>query len=159
MSLWTSATFTRPFSLTLLLVGSLGGASSFVLPTPAVAADGFALLNRMHVGRVKAVDPSGSRLVIEGMFHDRSFREIAVNLESEAPVLNPELTNRTRPVTRGEIRPGYYVSLECVDSGKRHVARKVTITSTEQEEKLQRAFLRASRGAPPGLRGTGSGPR
>ena len=130
-----------------------------VLPTWAVAADGFALLNRMHVGRVKAVDPSGSRLVIEGMFHDRSFREIAVSLEPDAPIFNPELTNRVQRVGRRDIRPGYYVALDCAESGSRHTAREVTITSTEQEQALQRAFMRASRGAPPGLRGTGGDPR
>lgn len=54
-------------------------------------------------------------------------------------------------------RPGY-VALDCGESGKRHTARKVTITSTE-EEKLQRAFAKARRSAPPGLRGTGGGPR
>jgi len=51
------------------------------------------------------------------------------------------------------------VALECAESGKRHTARKVTITSTDEEERLQRAFMKARRGAPPGLRGTGSGPR
>ncbi|MBI3121535.1 MAG: hypothetical protein HYZ03_04550 [candidate division NC10 bacterium] len=127
--------------------------------TSATAADGIALLNRMHVGRVKSVDPGGGRVVVEGMFHDRSFREISVSLEADAPVIDPNVTNRTQRVARKDIRPGYYVALECTESGKRHAARKVTITSTEQEEKLQRAFLRASRGAPPGLRGTGSGPR
>ena len=125
----------------------------------ADAADGFALLNRMHVGRVKSVDPSGSGLIIEGMFHDRSFREIAVILEQEAPVINPELMNRTRPATPGEIRPGQYVALECIESGARHIARNVTITSSEGEESLQRALLKRGRGAPPGLRGTGEGPR
>lgn len=136
-----------------------------ILPTlvpltkAADAADGFALLNRMHVGRVKAVEPGGSLLVIEAMFHDRLFREISVSLEPDTPIIDPNVTNQTQRVARKDIRPGYYVALECAESGKRHAARKVTITSTEQEEKLQRAFLRASRGAPPGLRGTGSGPR
>jgi hypothetical protein len=137
----------------------MGSTLFLILPTWAAGADGYALLNRMHVGRVKAVDSSGSSLIIEGMFHDRSFREIAVTLEPEAPIVNPALMNRTQPATQGEIRPGYYVVLECVDNGKRHVARKVTITSTEEEEKLQRAFLKRSRAAPPGLRGTGEGPR
>lgn len=125
----------------------------------AMAADGYALLNRMHVGRVKAVDASGDRLVVEGMFHDRSFREILVSLEPDTAIINPDLMNSTRAVTRGEIRPGYYVALDCADSGRRHIARKVTITSTEEEEKLQRAFAKARRSAPPGLRGTGGGPR
>lgn len=137
----------------------IGVLPALVLPAWAVAADGFVLLNRMPVGRVKAVDPNGDRLIVEGMFHDRSFREIAVSLEPDAPIINPDVVNRARPMARGEIRPGYYVALDCADSGKGHTARKVTITSTEEEEKLQRAFLRASRGAPPGLRGTGSGPR
>lgn len=129
-----------------------------VLPSWGAAADGYALLNRMHVGRVKAVDASGSRLIIEGMFHDRSFREIAVDLEPEASILDPDVVNRSRTVRRERIRPGYYIALECVESGKRHAARKVTITSTEQEEKLQRAFAKARRTAPPGLRGMGGGP-
>lgn len=129
------------------------------LPTWAVAADGFALLNRMHVGRVKSVDLSRNRLVIEGMFHDRSFREIPVVLESGASIINPDLMNRTRVASPGEIRQGYYVALDCGESGKRHTARKVTITSTEEEERLQRAFAKARRLAPPGLRGTGGGPR
>lgn len=117
------------------------------------------MLNRMHVGRVKAVDPRGSGLIVEGMFHDRSFREISISVEPEASIINPDVMNRTRLVGREAIRPGYFVALECAESGKRHAARKVTITSTEQEEKLQRAFAKARRAAPPELRGTGSGPR
>jgi hypothetical protein len=113
----------------------------------------------MHVGRVKSVDPGENRLILEGMFHDRSFREIVVDLERDTPVINPDVMNKVRVAKRGDIRPGYYVALECTESGKRHAARKITITSTEQEEKLQREFLRASRGAPPGLRGTGGEPR
>ncbi len=137
----------------------VGNALLLLLPSWVAAVDGVALLNRMHVGRVKTVDPTGSRLIIEGMFHDRSFRDIPVILEPDAPVSNPDLMNRTRAATRREIRPGYYVALECAESGKRHTARKVTITSTEEEERLQRAFMKARRGAPPGLRGMGSGPR
>lgn len=137
----------------------MGVLPALILPVWAEAADGFALLNRMHVGRVKAVDPGGGRLVVEGMFHDRSFREIAVCLEPDVPIFNPELTNRVQRVGRRDIRPGYYVALDSAESGSRHPAREVTITSTEQEQALQRAFMRASRGAPPGLRGTGSGPR
>ncbi len=129
------------------------------LPMWAAAADGFALLNRMHVGRVKAVDSGGVRLIVEGMFHDRSFREIPVVLESGASIVNPDLMNRARVVSAGEIRPGDYVALDCGESGKRHTARRVTITSSEEEEKLQRAFAKARRSAPPGLRGTGGGPR
>src|SRR5574341_675417 len=113
----------------------------------------------MHVGRVKAVDLGENRLIIEGRVHDRSFRDIPVTLEPDAPIIDPDLMNRTRAVPRGDIRPGYYVALECGETGKRHTARKVTITSTEEEERLQRALLRASRRAPPGLRGTGSGMR
>ena len=139
--------------------GMLVGKLLFLLPAWAMAADGFALLNRMHVGRVKAVDPAAGRLVVEGMFHDRSFRDIPVTLEPDAPIINPDVMNRTRAVPRGDIRLGYYVALECGETGKRHTARKVTITSTTEDERLQRALLRASRGAPPGLRGTGSGPR
>lgn len=133
----------------------VGILASLILPDGLAAADGVALLNRMHVGRVKTVDPTGSRLIIEGMFHDRSFRDIPVILEPDAPVSNPDLMNRTRAATRREIRPGYYVALECAESGKRHTARTVTITSTEEEERRQRALLRASRAAPPGLRSTG----
>ncbi len=139
-----------------ILVGNM---LLLILPNRVAAADGIALLNRMHVGRVKAVGPGGSRLVVEGMFHDRSFREISVRLDPGVSIINPDVTNRTRPVGREAIRPGYYVALECAETGKRHAARKVTITSTEQEEKIQRGLLKASRGAPPGLRGTGSGPR
>lgn len=137
----------------------LGGILAGAFPASAPAADGFALLNRMHVGRVKTLDPGGNRLLVEGMFHDRSFREILVSLEPDAPIFNPDLTNRTRVVGRGEIRPGYYVALECAEEGKRHVARTVTITSTDQEEKLQRAFAKERRAAPPELRGEGGGPR
>lgn len=130
-----------------------------ILPTGAGAADGFALLNRMHVGRVKSVDVSANRVVIEGLFHDRSFREIPVVLESGASIVNPDLMNRTRVASPGEIRPGYYVALDCGESGKGHTARKVTITSTEEEERRQRALLKRSRPAPPGLRGMGGAPR
>ncbi len=136
------------------LVGSM---LFLMLPTWTVAANGFALLNRLHVGRVKAVDPS--RLVIEGIFHDGSFREIPTILEPDAPIINPDLVDRTRKLTRGEIRPGYYVAPERGDSGNRHTARKLTITSTEDEEWLQRASANARRAAPPGLRGTDGGPR
>ncbi|HSD51406.1 MAG TPA: hypothetical protein VLG48_08360 [Candidatus Methylomirabilis sp.] len=122
------------------------------------AADGVALPNRLHVGRVKTVYATGSRLIIERMFHDRSFREIRVILEPDAPVINPDLMNRAQAISPKEIRPGYNVALECAESGKRHTARKVTITSTE-EERLQRALLRASRAGPPGLRSTGGGLR
>lgn len=132
---------------------------TLVPPATGMAADGLALLNRMHVGRVKAVDTKEGRLVIEGMFHDRSFREIPVILRADASIINPDLMNRAREVSRQAIRPGYYVVLDCADSGQRHTARKVTITSTEEEEKLQRAFMRRARTAPPGLRGTGGGPR
>ena len=136
-----------------------GGFVFLVLPTWTAAVDGFALLNRAHVGRVKAVELNRGRLVVEGMFHDRSFREIPMMLEADAPIINPDLMNRTRAVTRGEIRQGYYVALDCGETGKRHTARKVTITSTEEEEKLQRAFAKGRRSAPPGLRGMGGGPR
>jgi hypothetical protein len=125
----------------------------------AAATDGGALLNRKHVGRVKAVNPSEGRLVVEGMFHDQSFREIPVVLEPDAPIINPDLMDRTRAVTRREIQPGHYVVLECEETGGRHVARKVTITSTEEEEKIQRALFKARRGPRPRLRGTGGDPR
>ncbi len=131
---------------------------TLVPPATGMAADGLALLNRMHVGRVKAVDPSGRRLVIEGMFHDRTYREISVSLEPDTAILNPDLMDRTRPVVPGEIRPGYYVALECVERGKRHIARKVTITSTEEEDRLQRALMKGKRADPPELRGSGGGP-
>ena len=137
----------------------VGNALLLILPSWVGAADGVALLNRMHVGRVKAVDATGSRLIVEGMFHDRSVRDIPVILEPDTLVSNPDLMNRTRAATRREIRPGYYVALECVENTKRHTARKVTITSTDEEERLQRALMKARRGAPPGLRGRGSGPR
>jgi hypothetical protein len=137
----------------------VGNALLLLLPSWMAAEDGAALLNRKHVGRVNAVDLRGNRLIIEGMFHDRSFRDIPVILEPDAPVSNPDPMNRTRAATRREIRPGYYVALECAESGKRHTARTVTITSTDAEERLQRALVKARRGAPPGLRGTGSGPR
>jgi hypothetical protein len=137
----------------------VGVLAILILPDGSAAADGVPPLNRMHVGRVKTVDATGSRLIIEGMFHDRSFRDIPVILEPDAPVSNPDLMNRTRAATRREIRPGYYVALECAESGKRHTARRVTITSTEDEERLQRAFARARRTAPPALRGMGTGLR
>ncbi len=160
MDLWTLRAFPGLFGHPLLLATVLVGAATAVLSTLAAdAADGFAMLNRMHVGRVKAVDPRGSGLIVEGMFHDRSFREISISVEPEASIINPDVMNRTRLVGREAIRPGYFVALECAESGKRHAARKVTITSTEQEEKLQRAFAKARRAAPPELRGTGSGPR
>src|SRR5574341_136495 len=52
----------------------------------------------MHVGRVKAVDLGENRLIIEGRFHDRSFRDIPVTLEPDAPIIDPDLMNRTRAV-------------------------------------------------------------
>ncbi len=110
--------------------------SVLVLPSWGDGEGGLALLNRMHVGRVKSVDPSGNRLVIEDKFHDRSFGEISVSLEPDASTINPELMDRAREVSRQEIRPGDYVALDCVESGKRHTARRVTITSTEEEEKI-----------------------
>lgn len=137
----------------------LGNMLVLVLSAWVAAADGFALLNRMHVGRVKAVESNGNRLLVEGMFHDRSFREIPVNLEPDGVIINPDLMNRTRRAGRRDIRPGYYVALECTESGRRHTARTVTITSTEQEEKLQQAFAKGRRAAPPELRGMGGGPR
>ncbi|MBI4537439.1 MAG: hypothetical protein HY712_05730 [candidate division NC10 bacterium] len=132
---------------------------SLVPAARASAAEGFALLNRKHVGRVKAVEASGNRLVIEGLFHDRRFREIPVSLEPDAPIINPDIMNPTRVVGREAVRPGDYVVLECGETGKRHIARNVTIASTEVEEKLQRGLYKAGRAAPPGLRGTGGGPR
>jgi hypothetical protein len=133
----------------------VGALAILFLAQWAVTVHGFSLLNRMHVGRVKTVDATGSRLIIEGMFHDRSFRDIPVILEPDAPISNPDLMNRTRAGTQREIRPGYYVALECAESGKRHTARKVTITSTDEEERLQRAVARAQRRGPPALRGIG----
>ncbi len=58
----------------------VGALTILFLAQWAVTVDGFSLLNRMHVGRVKKVDATGSRLIIEGMFHDRSFRDIPVIL-------------------------------------------------------------------------------
>jgi hypothetical protein len=115
----------------------VGNVLLLLLPSWGMAADGFALLNRMHVGRVKTVDPTGSRLIIEGMFHDKSFRDISVTIEPDAPILNPDMMARSRGVVRRDIRPGYYVALECTESGKRHSVGKVTITSTEEEERMQ----------------------
>ncbi len=134
----------------------VGNALLLLLPSWVAAADGVALLNRMHVARVKAVDLRENCLIIEGMFHDRSFRDTPVILEPDAPISNPDLMNRIRAATRREIRPGYYVALECAERGKRHTARKVTITSTDEEERLQRAFMKASRGAPPASRAMGT---
>jgi hypothetical protein len=130
-----------------------------LLPSSVAAADGVALLSRMHVGHVRTVDATGIHLIIEGMFHDGSVRDIPVILEPDAPVSNPGLMNRTPAATRREIRPGFYVALECAENGKRHTARKVTITSMDEEERLQQALMKARRGAPPGLRGMGSGSR
>jgi len=138
---------------------SVGVLASLILPTWSVAAGGSALLNRTHVGRVKAVDPSASSLFVEGMFHDKLFRQIPVALEPEAAIINPDVMDRTRSVTRGDIRPGYYVALECTETGRRHAAWRVTITSTTEEEGLQRALMQAGRAAPPGLRATGGSPR
>lgn len=128
---------------------------TLVPPAGAMAAERLARPNRLHVGRVKSVDPRGDRLVVEGMFHDRSFREIPVRLEPGTPVINPDMVNRARVARREEIRPGDYVALECEESEGRHTARKVTITSTEEEERLQRAFGKGRRVPPRGMRGTG----
>lgn len=125
----------------------------------SVTAHGFSLLNRMHVGRVKTVDGAGSRLIIEGMFHNRSFRDISVTLEPDALIINPGMTDHSRRVERRDIRPGYYVALECTQSGKRHSAGKVTITSTDEEERLQRSIMRRGRVEPPAIRGMGGGLR
>lgn len=133
--------------------------ATLTLPDWSVAADGFALLGRGHVGRVKAVDPSGARMVVDGVFHDNLFREIPVILVPAAPIISPDVVNRTRRVSPGEIRPGKYAAPECVESGKRHAARKLTITSTEEEERMQRAFMKAGRDGPPGFRDTGMFPR
>ncbi len=155
-SLWIVLAAMKNRAIGPILVGNL---LLLILPNRVEAADGLALLNRKHVGRVKAVALRGSLLVVEGMFHDRSFREISVRLDSGVSIINPDVMDRARPVGREAIRTGYYVALECAETGKRHAALKVTITSTGAEEKIQRALLKASRAALPGLRGTGSGPR
>lgn len=128
-----------------------------LVPTPVAAADG-PLHKRTHIGRVKTVDPGGSRLGVEGMFHDGTYREIWVTLEPDAAVIHPDLMNPRREVPAGAIRPGDYIALECAETGKRHTARRVTITSTETEERLGRALMQRRRAAPPELRGMGGVP-
>ncbi len=140
-------------------IALLSGLPALLVPARAAAADPLAVLKRMHLGPVKAVDSTGSRLGAEGMVHDRPFREISVSLEPDAPIINPDVRNSTRVVGRGEIRAGYYVALDCSESGKRHAARKVMITGTGPAERFQPDLARGRRAAPPGFRGMGGSPR